>query len=301
MRRYTTLISMICSMLFTPAAFAGVNIFACEPEWAALAKEIGGEQVSVYTATTALQDPHHIEARPSLIAQLRQADIAVCTGAELEIGWLPMLQRQAGNNKVQAGAPGDFAAAMQVERLEIPARVDRAMGDVHAAGNPHVHLDPRRVLVIAEALTQRLQTIDAANAAVYANGFAAFKARWLAALHAWEQRAAPLRGVRVITHHRDWVYLFDWLGIDAVASLEAKPGLPPSAAHLAALRQQLQQQPVRMVIRAAYQDARPSEWLAQQAGIKAVLLPYTVGGSARAQDLFGLYDDSIDRLLSALQ
>jgi zinc/manganese transport system substrate-binding protein len=189
---------------------------------------------------------------------------------------------------------------MQVERLDIPQKVDRSLGDVHASGNPHVQTDPRRLLTIADALSQRLQLIDAGHADAYVKRFADFKARWLSAMERWQQRAAPLRGVRVVTHHKDWTYLLDWLGMEAVATLEPKPGVPPSAAHLAALKRQLQEQPAVMVIRSAYQDARPSEWLAEQADIPAVLLPFTVGGSDRAGDLFGLFDDTIDRLLSAL-
>src|SRR5262245_16058586 len=132
-------------------AHAALNIFACEPEWGALAKELGGDQANVYVATTALQDPHRIEARPSLIARARNADLLVCTGAELEVGWLPLLQTQSGNSKIQAGQPGFFEAASVVPLLERPARVDRALGDVHPAGNPHLHLDPRNLGRVAAA------------------------------------------------------------------------------------------------------------------------------------------------------
>ena len=133
-------------------ATAALNIFACEPEWGALAKELGGDKASIYVATTALQDPHRIEARPSLIARARTADLVVCTGAELEIGWMPLVQRQSGNARIQAGQPGYFEAASQLVLIEIPQRVDRSMGDVHAAGNPHVHLDPSNIARVAAAL-----------------------------------------------------------------------------------------------------------------------------------------------------
>jgi zinc/manganese transport system substrate-binding protein len=133
-------------------ARAALNVFACEPEWAALAKEIGGQRVAVASATTAQQDPHHVEARPSLIAHMRRADLLVCTGAELETGWLPVLLARSGNAKVQPGKPGYFEAAAFVELLDVPTTVDRSHGDIHAAGNPHVHTDPRRLAIIAERL-----------------------------------------------------------------------------------------------------------------------------------------------------
>ncbi|MFP5349242.1 MAG: metal ABC transporter substrate-binding protein [Gammaproteobacteria bacterium] len=293
------LVCGIAAMLLAASAHAALTIFACEPEWAALAAELGGDKVQVYSATTAKQDPHRIEPRPSLIAKLRRADLMVCTGADLEAGWAPMLLRQAANPKVRPGQPGYFEAAAQVQRLDVPARVDRAAGDVHAGGNPHVHTDPRRIAVIAERLAERLAQLDAANATHYRARHADFAARWTKALATWQARAASLRGVRVVAHHKDWVYLYDWLGLVAAGTLEPKPGVPPSAAHLAALKAELARAPARAIVRTPYQDPRPGEWLAQQTGTPLVVLPYTVGGSARATDLFGLVDDTLDRLLGA--
>src|SRR5262252_9131061 len=147
---------------------AELNVFACEPEWAALASEIGGDKVSVFTATTAKQDPHQVQARPALIAQLRSADLVVCTGAELEIGWMPVLLRQASNGRVQPGSPGYFEAAQQVRPLDLPTRFDRAEGDIHPAGNPHIQTDPRNIATVAAALARRLSEIDPADNAVIA-------------------------------------------------------------------------------------------------------------------------------------
>lgn len=294
------LVSILLLILSQNAA-AKVAIFACEPEWASLASELGGEKLNVFASTTALQDPHRIEARPSLIAKVRQADLVICTGSDLEAGWLPLLLRQAGNSKVQAGQPGLFLASEVVERLEIHAHVDRSMGDVHPGGNPHVHLDPYRLATIAGALTQRLGEIDTANAAFYAERNKDFSTRWQAAIKTWETRAQPLKGIGVVTHHKDWTYLLHWLQIKEIATLEPKPGLPPAAGYLASLTSQLRQQPARLIIRAAYQEARPSTWLSEQTKIPAVILPYTVGGTPEAKDLFSLYDDTLTRLLGALQ
>jgi zinc/manganese transport system substrate-binding protein len=280
-------------------AHAALNVFACEPEWAALAKEIGGADVSVYSATTAFQDPHRIEARPSLIAQMRRAALVVCTGAELETGWLPVLLRDAGNAAVQPGRPGYFEATRFVPLLEKPARLDRAEGDVHAAGNPHIHTDARNITRVGAALGARLAEIDPAHAAAYRARGETFAARWQAAIARWEARAAPLKNQPVAVQHKSFSYLLAWLGLREVATLEPKPGVEPSVGHLARVAAQLQTTPAKMVLRAAYQSPRPADWLAQRVGIPAVALPYTVGGNDQANDLFGLFDDTLDRLLKA--
>jgi zinc/manganese transport system substrate-binding protein len=288
-------------MLVSSYPAAGeLQVLACEPEWAALVQELGGDSVEAYSATTAYQDPHRIEARPSLIAQTRQADLVVCSGAELEVGWLPLLVLQSGNSEIQPGSPGYVEAARLVKRLEVPQRVDRSMGDIHPYGNPHVHLDPRRLLAIAIKLSKRMQTLDPEQAETYRKRLYGFRARWSKAIAHWEERAAPLRGARVVVHHRTWVYLFDWLGIKKAGELEPKPGIPPTVAHLAQVLDELQKQPAQMVIRAAYESDQASQWLSARAGIPAVVLPYTVGGSQAADDLFGLFADTIDRLVQAM-
>jgi zinc/manganese transport system substrate-binding protein len=299
-RRITTILTLWLLTLALPAQ-AKLNLFACEPEWAALASELGGEQVEVYAATTALQDPHHIEARPSLIAKVRKADLLVCSGAELEIGWLPMLQRQAGNPQVLPGRPGYFAASDFVERLDVPDKVDRSMGDVHASGNPHVHLDPRRLLQIAKALSQRLQELDSDRSDVYRQRMDDFEQRWRLAMQRWEARAAPLQGIRVVVHHRDWSYLFEWLGLLEAGTLEPRPGLPTSAGHLVELKDALAETPARLIIHTAYQTDRPAKRLAEMSAIPVVELPYTIGGAPGTDDLFGLYDVTLQRLLEVVR
>ncbi|MCG2595710.1 zinc ABC transporter substrate-binding protein [Ramlibacter sp. XY19] len=286
------------SLVAMPAQ-AALRVLACEPEWAALAQELGGPLVDVSAATTALQDPHQVQARPSLIARMRNADLLACTGAELEIGWLPVLLQQSGNDKVQAGQPGNFAAADFVRKLEVPASVDRSQGDVHAAGNPHIQTDPRNIAAVARALTTRLQQVDAAHAADYAQRGAAFQQKWQASLARWNAQAAPLRGLPVVSQHKGFVYLYDWLGLKEVAVLEPKPGVEPSAAHLQSVLATLKATPARMVLHAAYQDGRPAEWLGKNASIPVVKVPFTVGGSDAAKDLTGLFDDTVARLLAA--
>lgn len=289
------------AVVFTQPAAAALQVFACEPEWAALTEELGGRAVSVTSATTGLQDPHRVQARPSLIAKVRRADLVVCTGAELEAGWLPMLLRQAGNPRVLPGQPGYFEAAAHVTMLDVPAQLDRASGDVHPAGNPHIQTDPRRLAEVAAALVVRLTELDPSNTAAYEQNYANFIVRWQEAVAGWEQRAAPLRDMGVVSSHQGWVYLYDWLRLREVATLEPKPGLPPSAAHLAAVQQRLQQQTARLIIHAAYQDARPAEWLAERTNLPVVELPFTVGGNDAAIDLFSLFDDTLTRLLAVIE
>ncbi len=274
-------------------ARAEVSVFTCEPEWKSLAEEIGGERVAVFSATTDRQDPHHIQARPSLIAKLRRAELLVCTGAELEAGWLPLLLRRARNPAVLPGRDGHLMAAEQVTLLETPERLDRADGDVHADGNPHLHLNPENLLRVAQALSERLARIDPDNGDVYAERFANFQARWTQAIERWRQRAQTLAGAGVVVHHKEWIYLLNWLGIERVAALEPKPGLPPAAGHLAGLRATLTRRSALAIIRSPLNDAKPSQWLSEQTGVPALVLPYTVG---EVPDLFALFDTLIERL-----
>jgi zinc/manganese transport system substrate-binding protein len=297
----TSLLSLLAAPLLAGAlpAHAALRVLACEPEWGALTQELGGDLVDVSVATSALQDPHQIQAKPSLIARARNADLVVCTGAELEIGWLPVLLQQSGNAKVQPGQPGNFAAADVVRKLEIPTQLDRSQGDVHAAGNPHIQTDPRNIAQVATALATRLQQVDPAHAADYAKHQADFSQRWQQAMARWNAQAAPLKGAPVVSQHKAFVYLYDWLGMKEVAVLEPKPGVEPTASHLQEVLAALKSTPPRMVIYAAYQDGKPSEWLSKNGGIAAVKLPFTVGGTDGAKDLFGLFDDTLARLLAA--
>ena len=294
-------IGLIALAIVSAPASAALNVFACEPEWAALTQQLAGDKASIYTATGPLQDPHQVQARPSLIAKARRANLVVCTGAELEIGWMPVVLRESVNDAIQPGSTGNFEAAKYVTMLEVPTRLDRADGDVHAAGNPHIQTDARNFLPIADALSKRLIQLDPANAAFYQQQLAAFDRQWRTAIAKWEKQAAPLKGVSIIAHHKGFPYLNDWLGLKEVAELEPKPGMEPSAAYLGQVLNELQQHPARMVIRAAYQNERPSEWIAERAHIPAVMLPFTVGGTPQASDLLTMFDDTIQRLLAGLK
>lgn len=284
-------------LLCVPTAEAALQILACEPEWGAMAQEIGGEAVEVKIASTGRQDPHRIQARPGLIAQARNADLLFCTGAELETGWLPLVLRQSANARIQPGTPGYLEAASLISLKEVPQHLDRAEGDIHASGNPHVQTDPRHFPPIAKALAERLVALDPTRTDVYRSRLDRFLAQWQQALSRWESRGAPLKGIPVAVQHKSWVYLLDWLGLQDVVTLEPKPGVPPSSGHLSEVLATIKQHPVKMTLRAAHEDGRPSQWLEEQAGVPAVTLPFTVGGNERAKDLFTLFDDTLDRLL----
>lgn len=300
MKRWLTLLLSLAALAATPVQ-AALNVLACTPEWAALTQELAGARARVSSATTAAQDPHRIEARPSLIARARNADLLVCNGAELEIGWLPLLQRESGNARIQTGQPGYFEAAAFVTLIERPAVIDRALGDIHAAGNPHIALDPRNIARVADALAARLAQLDPPNAAHYAARNRDFQARWQAAIPRWQAAAAPLKGVPVAVHHKNWSYLTAWLGMHKRIDLEPRPGVDPSVAHLAQVLEQARAAPVKMVLYANYQSPRASRWFAERAGVPAVELPLTVGGAPGADDLFGLFDVLIARLNGALK
>lgn len=279
---------------------AALNIFATVPEWGALAKEIGGGRVTVYNATHGLQDPHRIEAKPSLIARARSANLVVATGAELEVGWLPLVVRDSGNRAIQPGQPGYFEAASFVAMLGVPKVLDRAHGDVHAGGNPHIQTDPRNILKVADALAARMIDLDPAEAMAYRSGLQEFTAKWRLAMARWDKEAAPLKGVPVLVQHDAFPYLNHWLGLQQVGMIEPKPGLEPSAAHLSEVLARQAVQPARMVLRPAYQHDAPSRWIAERARLPAVILPFTVGGTPEATDLVALFDDTIRRLLAAM-
>lgn len=296
----TILGGLLAALALAAAApvHAELRILATTADWGALAAELGGDRVDVYTATGALQDVHRVDAKPSLVARARTAALLIANGAELEIGWLPVLVRESGNRRIQPGAPGYFEAATQVALLEKPVKFDRAMGDIHPQGNPHFQLDPRNILPVAKAITQKLAALDAANAGFYQQRGADFAKRWSEAIARWEARAAPLKGVPVVVMHRDQAYLCNWLGLREVAAIEPKPGVPPSAGHLSRLVAQLAASPARMILRNAYNDPKAADWLSKRTGAPVVLLPFSVGGTDGAKNLFALFDDTLDRLLA---
>jgi zinc/manganese transport system substrate-binding protein len=295
----TTILTTI--LLTTASANAATKVFACEPEWASLAKEIGGDKIEAFSATTAQEDPHHVRAKPSLIAAMRKSDLVICSGASLEVGWLPILLQSAGNVKVQPGSAAFLEAAKIVPVLEKPTSVDRAQGDVHPEGNPHVQLNPHNIAIVAKELAARLGQIDAPNAAYYQAQYAAFDSKWQQAIKRWEADAAALKGTAVIAHHSSFTYLENWLGLVQVGTLEPKPGVPPTTGHLEELLKDAANHPAKAIIHTAYEPDDASKWLSEKTGTPAITLPYTIGGNADSKDLFGLFDSTVALLKGAVK
>lgn len=278
---------------------AKVNIFSCEPEWQSLAKEIGGKNVKAISATSARQDPHHIRARPSLMSKIIKADLVVCSGGGLEEGWLPILLQRAKSD-VQNGQIGNLMAIDYVDLIEIPANADRSMGHIHPDGNSHVHLNPYNILKMSQELTRRLTIIDSKNSTTYNDNLASFSEKWQKAILNWEQKAKNIQTKSVIVHHGSMNYLFDWLNINIIASMEPKPGIPPTISHLETLLQKVNKNPADLIVRTAYEPKDASKWLADKTKIKAIILPYTVGGDKQSDDLFSLFDRSLELLGSKI-
>ncbi|MCW8956941.1 MAG: zinc ABC transporter substrate-binding protein [Gammaproteobacteria bacterium] len=294
MKYYTFCLILVFG--FASSSQAQLRVFSCEPEWSALAMELGAGKLDIFTATNAQQDPHYIQPRPSLIAKARQADLLICTGAELESGWLPLLLRKASNGNIQPGKSGYFMAADHVELLDKAISLDRSQGDIHAQGNPHFHLSPHRVDLVARALHQRLLELDAANAADYTNAYEKFHNRWQQSINSWQQQAITLAGQSLVSYHNNWRYLADWLGLDISNQLEPKPGIPPTTEQLRQLIDKLTQIKPLAVIYASHQNPKAAQWLSSKTGVKTLKLPYTVGSNEHTENLFELYQNIITQL-----
>jgi len=295
--------SALALLIFAAAlpANAAIKVLATTTDWGALTTELGGDQVNVYVATSALQDVHRVEAKPSLVARARSADLVVASGAELEIGWLPVLIQESGNRHIQPGSPGYFEATSVIQLLEKPEHFDRSLGDIHPQGNPHVQLDPHNIARIAKALSERLAELDSAHAQYYQQRAKDFDTRWQAAIQRWEAKGASLKGTQVVVMHRDQTYLCQWLGLQQVAAIEPKPGMPPTAGYLGQLVQQLTKAPPRVILVNAYNDPKAATWLSDRVHAPVVVLPFSVGGTPEAKDLFGLFDDTLNKLLAVLK
>lgn len=272
-----------------------LNIFVCEPEWKAFL-ESHAPDATIYSATTAKQDPHYVQARPSLIAKMRQADMAMCSGAELEVGWLPMLQVRSSNGAVQNGSQSMIYATDFVRMLDTHDHVDRSMGDIHAHGNPHVQFAANDIIPLSHAVTKRLLVLDPDNAQTYQFNGMKFRAHWRKKLNEWNEKAAPLKGKQVVGYHETYRYLYDWLGMEQIADLEPKPGISPTTSHLQSLTK-LNTNSFKAIVYSSHQDKRPANWLQQHTNKPLIQLPLTVSDG---ESLDEMYDQVIDDLLDVL-
>ena len=291
------ILMMFCILLCNVSNALAIEVFTCEPEWKSLVEEIAKDKVEVYSATNAFQDVHYIQAKPSLIAKIRKADMVVCSGSDLEVGWLPLILRKAGNSLIQEGGNNLVYASNYVQTIEKPQRIDRVDGDVHPNGNPHIHLNPYNILKVAKVVSDRIAEIYNENSDFYKNNYKVFSDKMIKKIKEWEKSASGLKGKNVIANHKNMSYLFDWLKINTVGTLEPKPGIPATSKHLSNLVNVVEQKKVDIVVMAPFERLKPAEWLAEKSGTKTIVLPYTIGGNDEVKNLFDLYENSIKLLL----
>ena len=261
-----------------PAA-AALKVVATVEGLASLAREVGGDRVEVTSLSRGVQDPHFVDANPNLAVKLRQADLLLDVGLDLEVGWLPPLVNQSRNAGIQPTGRRRLTAASVVQVLEVPGGpVDRSMGDLHPAGNPHFMNDPRRVDRVAAAIARKLGELDPAGAASYDARLAAFRGRVAEAAQRWKAALAPYQGAKVVAHHNSLTYFLDWAGLAAAGYLEPKPGTPPPPSHLAELVGVVKSQNVKAILVESFYDTRSAEVVARHSGAKVVAIPGDVGG-----------------------
>jgi zinc/manganese transport system substrate-binding protein len=278
-------------------AQAAVKVVATVPGLAAIAREVAGPLAEVKSLTRSSQDPHFVDARPSLALDLNRADLLLVVGVELEVGWLPTLLSGARNQKIVVGSPGYVDCSQFVTLQEVPGHpVDRSMGDIHPGGNPHFLADPRAGAAVARGIAERLAAIDPAHQAGYQQGLAAFLQRLAAARAGWEKRLAPFRGVPIVAYHKTWTYVASWIGLEEVGFLEPKPGIPPNPSHVAQLLMVARTRKVRAVLQEEYYPDATSRLVAEQ--IPAVLVRVPGGPDFQGGQS---YEDYIDKLVGLLE
>ncbi|HEX8697663.1 MAG TPA: metal ABC transporter substrate-binding protein [Myxococcaceae bacterium] len=294
--RFAALSTALLCLLSLPA-FADLNVVTTVPDLAALAKAVAGDKATITSLSLPTQDPHFVDARPSLALQLNRADLLIAVGLELEIGWLPTLQNGARNGRILVGNPGFLDASTLVRVLDAPVgQVDRSMGDVHPRGNPHFLYDPRAALVLAKGIAARMEQLDPKNAATYRANVEKFSAELEKARAGWEQRLAGLKGVPALAYHRTTMYLADWLGFSHIAFIEPKPGVPPTPGHVAKVLTQARTQKARFILQEEFYPDAISRLLAEKIPAPLIIIP---GGT----DFRGgeTYLENMEQLVKALE
>ena len=294
MKKVVLVLSLI---IFANPVLAKIKVFTCEPEWTSLVKEITKNKAVVYQAISGKQDPHKIQARPSLIAKVRNSDLLVCSGADLEIGWLPVLIEKAANNKIKVGTLGYFEATSVIDVIDKKSNVDRSMGDQHPYGNPHIHLNPHNILIVGEEIVKRLSKIDPNNSKIYQENFASFQSKFSNKIVEWESKAKVLENKNIISHHADINYLVRWLNLNLLSTIENKPGIPPSASQMKKLVNDFKNSNILAVNSFIINPAKPSNWLSNKLQAPKVSLHYTVGSQNNIKNLFDLFEENLRILL----
>ena len=281
-------------------AEAKLRVVASIEALADLSKQVGGDRIDVTPLSRGYQDPHFVEAKPSLVLTLNRADALVYVGLDLEIGWLPPLVQQSRNGRIQRGQPAniDASAAIKPEDVpNVPSDQLRALGDIHPLGNPHYWIPPANARAIAHLLADRFAALDPGGAATYKAELARFEAQLAAKEKQWAAAAAPLRGTRVVTYHKSWSYVARWLGLEEVGYIEPRPGIPPTASHTAQLIELMKRSSVKLVIVDSFYPSSTARFVADNAHARLVAAPSNVG----AMPAIKTYFDLVDALIAALK
>jgi len=300
LHRAATLALVAIAATGTSAA-AQLRIVATTPDLASIAREIGGDKVSVVALAKPTEDPHFVDAKPSHIVTLNRADALIEGGAELELGWLPPLLENSRNGKIAAGAPGRIVASDGIKMLEVPTSFDRSKGDVHSLGNPHFMIDPVDVKIIARNIADHFAQIDPKSAATYNGNLARFDTKLDAKYADWQKELAPYRGARIVTYHKDFVYLAQRFGLNIVDELEAKPGIAPSPAHLAEVIGKMKATNAKVILVQPFQNRKTAETVARQTGALVLDAPQQPGSVDNTATYFDLMDHLVNTLAGALR
>ncbi len=299
MKKILLILSAILASAF--GAHAKLNVVATLPDFASLAREIGGDKVDVTAMAKATEDSHFVDARPSFVVQLRNADVLIDGGAELELGWLPPLLQNARNPKIEVGKPGRVQASQGVRLMNVPANVTRAAGDVHALGNPHFTVDPIIAKTVAQHIAQSFSAVDPPNAAVYDANYKKFEATINAKLQEWGAVMLPSKGQSMVAYHDSWVYFAHRFSLNIDIFLEPKPGIPPSPSHLAEVIEKMKAQKIKAIIVEPFHDRKIAEKVASATGAKVVDFAQYPGALPNADTYVKLIDALVSRLAAAMK
>jgi len=294
---------IIAACAFPPASEAKkLNVVTSTTDMAALAQEVGGDKITVEAIARGYQDPHFVEAKPSFLLKLKNADLLISVGLQLEIGWLPPLVTQCGNPRIQVGAPGYLDASQFAEILDLPTgQVTRAMGDVHPLGNPHYWLDPDNGRRVARGIAQKLGEMDTADSQYFQQRFQDFDRRLTAAEKNWDAQMAPYKGRKVVTYHTSWSNFARHFGLQVVGYIEPRPGIPPTPAHTIEIIQLIKRDNVKVVVVEPYFDLKTPNSIGSATGAKVIVLLPSVGGEKEVTDYFKLFDYDINLLIQAFK
>ncbi len=302
MKVYRTTIALLAlALLAAPLASAKkLNVVTSTTDLAALAQEVGGDRINVESIAKGYQDPHFVEAKPSFLLKLRQADLLISVGLELEIGWLPPLITQCGNARVQVGAPGYLDASQFAEILEKPTgQITRAMGDVHPLGNPHYWLDPDNGRRVAKGIAAKLGELDPQDSSYFQQRFADFDKRLTAAEKNWDDQMKPYRGRKVVTYHTSWTNFARHFGLNVVGYIEPRPGIPPTPQHTIEIIQMMKRDNVKIELIEPYFDLKTPQSIGRETGAQVLVLLPSTGGEKQVTDYFKLFDYDIGLLTKA--